>query len=90
MSESKDRPKLKDKFRIPFEVNVNDDIVKKRFRQILYQIRITGFFRMVYHASKKQDSMFERMDRDVNLAFADYNRLIAEEDKAEVLCLITV
>ena len=30
MSEAKERSKPKDKFRIPIEVNVNDDIDKKR------------------------------------------------------------
>ena len=30
MSELKDKAKIKDKFRIPFEINVNDDISKDR------------------------------------------------------------
>ena len=43
-----------------------------------------SFFSLKYHATKKKDDMFERLETDVELAIADYNNALDEEDKAEV------
>ena len=41
-------------------------------------------FRLKFHATKKKDDMFDRIDRDVELAITDYNNALSEEDKAQV------
>ena len=40
--------------------------------------------RLKFHATKKKDDMFDRLETDVELAIADYNAALEEEDKAEV------
>ena len=88
MSDTKNKNRIKDKYRIPIEINVNDDISRNRYflSKYSWQARtvLTVVFRLKYHAAKKKDDMFERIDRDVELAIADYKAALLEEDKAQV------
>ena len=84
MSDLKEKAKIKDKFRIPIEINVNDDINRNRLLLIKFLKATNRDLRIKYHATKKKDDMFERIDRDVEQAINDYNEALTEEDKAQV------
>ena len=50
----------------------------------IQQFLLHTIYRIKYHATKKKDDMFDRIDRDVEQAIADYNESLTEEDKCQV------